>query len=153
MRTSSALTYSPQHTQGMACRRHRGLESRCSLLQSTTSHPRSWLPCSVNTQETWEPCCGGSNKRWGGSLSVAWGGPCGTEHCCGLPGHVHVFLCKIQSILTPSVAGQVKLEEPVQKVKPLEEIHIKTLEEIRREKALQKDLHLYLVQCEYQNTI
>eukprot|EP00076_Gallus_gallus_P043470 XP_025009008.1 zinc finger CCCH domain-containing protein 11A-like [Gallus gallus] len=40
-------------------------------------------------------------------------------------------------ILTPSVAGQVKLEEPVQKVKPLEEIHIKTLEEIRREKALQ----------------
>lgn len=84
---------------------------------------------------------------------MGWEGLCGTEHCCGLPGRVHVFLCKIQSILTPSVAGQVKLEEPVQKVKPLEEIHIKTLEEIRREKALQKDLHLYLVQCEYQNTI
>ncbi|POI22929.1 hypothetical protein CIB84_013323, partial [Bambusicola thoracicus] len=44
---------------------------------------------------------------------------------------------KIQSILTPSGGGQVKWQEPVQKAKPLEEIHIKTLEEIRREKALQ----------------
>ncbi|XP_042675341.1 zinc finger CCCH domain-containing protein 11A-like [Centrocercus urophasianus] len=42
----------------------------------------------------------------------------------------------MQGVLTPSVAGQEKVEEPVHKVKPLEEIHIKTLDEIKREKAL-----------------
>jgi len=42
----------------------------------------------------------------------------------------------MQSILSPSVTGQVQLEEPVHKAEPLQEIHIKTLDEIRREKAL-----------------
>lgn len=41
-----------------------------------------------------------------------------------------------QRILPPSVPGKVKLEEPARKIKPLEEVHIKTLEEIKQEKAL-----------------
>lgn len=43
---------------------------------------------------------------------------------------------KKQRILPPSVPGKVKLEEPARKTKPLEEVHIKTLEEIKQEKAL-----------------
>ncbi|XP_031464411.1 zinc finger CCCH domain-containing protein 11A isoform X1 [Phasianus colchicus] len=43
---------------------------------------------------------------------------------------------KKQRILPPSVPGKVKLEEPARKIKPLEEVHIKTLEEIKQEKAL-----------------
>lgn len=43
---------------------------------------------------------------------------------------------KKQRILPPSVPGKVKLEEPTRKIKPLEEVHIKTLEEIKQEKAL-----------------
>ncbi|NXC41194.1 ZC11A protein, partial [Penelope pileata] len=44
--------------------------------------------------------------------------------------------CKKQRILVPSLPGKVKLEEPTHKIKPLEEVHIKTLEEIKQEKAL-----------------
>ncbi|OXB72269.1 UNVERIFIED_CONTAM: hypothetical protein H355_003802 [Colinus virginianus] len=43
---------------------------------------------------------------------------------------------KKQRILPPSVPGKVKLDEPARKTKPLEEVHIKTLEEIKQEKAL-----------------
>uniref|UniRef100_A0A8C9EHL9 C3H1-type domain-containing protein n=1 Tax=Pavo cristatus TaxID=9049 RepID=A0A8C9EHL9_PAVCR len=43
---------------------------------------------------------------------------------------------KKQRILPPPVPGKVKLEEPARKIKPLEEVHIKTLEEIKQEKAL-----------------
>ncbi|XP_021261182.1 zinc finger CCCH domain-containing protein 11A-like isoform X2 [Numida meleagris] len=43
---------------------------------------------------------------------------------------------KTQSTLPLSVSAKVKLEEPAEKIKALEEIHIKTLEEIKREKAL-----------------
>ncbi|NXL92989.1 ZC11A protein, partial [Alectura lathami] len=41
-----------------------------------------------------------------------------------------------QRILSPSVPGKVKLEETARKAKPLEEVRIKTLEEIKQEKAL-----------------
>ncbi|NWW90492.1 ZC11A protein, partial [Rhynochetos jubatus] len=43
---------------------------------------------------------------------------------------------KRQSILAPSVPGKVQLEEPAGKAKPAGEVHIKTLEEIKQEKAL-----------------
>ncbi|XP_072211959.1 zinc finger CCCH domain-containing protein 11A [Excalfactoria chinensis] len=43
---------------------------------------------------------------------------------------------KKQRVVPPSVPGKVKLEEPTRKIKPLEEVHIKTLEEIKQEKAL-----------------
>ncbi|NXJ05035.1 ZC11A protein, partial [Odontophorus gujanensis] len=43
---------------------------------------------------------------------------------------------KKQRILPPSVPGKVKLDEPARKVTPLEEVHVKTLEEIKQEKAL-----------------
>ncbi|KAM6398981.1 zinc finger CCCH domain-containing protein 11A isoform 2-T3 [Rhynochetos jubatus] len=43
---------------------------------------------------------------------------------------------KRQSILALSVPGKVQLEEPAGKAKPAGEVHIKTLEEIKQEKAL-----------------
>ena len=44
--------------------------------------------------------------------------------------------CKNERIIPPPGPGNVKLEEPRRKIKRLEEIHIKTLEEIKQEKAL-----------------
>ncbi|NXI70187.1 ZC11A protein, partial [Anseranas semipalmata] len=43
---------------------------------------------------------------------------------------------KKQSVLAPSVTRKVKLEKPAGKVKPTGEVRIKTLEEIKQEKAL-----------------
>ena len=43
---------------------------------------------------------------------------------------------KKKRIFPPPEPGNVKLEEPPRKIKRLEEMHIKSLEEIKQEKAL-----------------